>query len=280
MNKFLLLLLFLNLTCENNNVKVVADLSKTLNEVSGIETNNASNLIWMLNDGGNAPKLIATSHEGKIKKELKIKAKNNDWEDLTSDESGNLYIGDFGNNLNKRKNLAVLKVNASDLNNEKSIAIERISFQYENQEKFPPKKKKMHFDCEAFFYFNNYLYLFTKSRVKGDFGKTNLYKIPAEKGNHIAKLIGTFNSCVDTDCWITAADISADGKKIALLTSKSVWLFTDFENDNFLEGNAIEYDLGFSSQKESLCFKNENSLYIADEKSHGNGGNLYVFSLN
>ena len=157
MNKFLISLFLIITNCQTGELKVIADLPQTLKEISGTETTKQSNLIWILNDGGNKPRLYGLNKDGVIITELKINAKNNDWEDLTSDKQGSLYIGDFGNNLNKRKNLAILKVFSDSLNNSGKINIERISFIYENQEKFPPKKKKLDFDCEAFFHFNDSL---------------------------------------------------------------------------------------------------------------------------
>ncbi|MCL6294028.1 hypothetical protein [Jejuia spongiicola] len=280
MNKFLLSFILLTSSCSTGNLKIIADLPKALNEASGIETNNHSDLIWMVNDGGNASKLFGLSSDGKIKKVLKINAKNNDWEDLASDKEGNIYIGDFGNNANKRKNLAILKISVDSLNNKGKINIERISFNYPNQNKFPPKKKHLYFDSEAFFHFNDSLYIFTKSRVKGDFGKTDLYRIPAKQGKHIAEYISSFNSCPEIDCWITSADISDDGKKVVLLNSKSVWVFIDFKETDFFSGKAIEFLLNHNSQKESICFKNKNTLYISDEKAHGVDGNLYKLEIN
>jgi len=281
MNKLIISLLILSAGCESENFKFLAELPKSLDEVSGAEITAHSNYIWMLNDGGNSPKLYGVSTKGKIKEELKIDAKNHDWEDLTSDEEGNLYIGDFGNNDSKRKNLAILKVKKKALNDKGKIDIDRISFSYPNQEKFPPKNKNLYFDCEAFFYFKNNLYLFTKSRVDNDFGKTSLYKVPTKKGKHVAKLLGTFTTCNTMDCWITAADISDDGKTVALLSPKSVWTFTDFKNDDFLNGTPTEFPLGGRySQKESICFKDNTTLYITDEKAHGSDGNLYQLSLN
>ncbi|GAL60992.1 hypothetical protein [Algibacter lectus] len=281
MNKLIISLLIFSAGCQNKNIKFLGELSKSLDEVSGAETTVNSDYIWMLNDGGNSPKLYGVSAKGNIKEEIKIDAKNHDWEDLTSDEEGNLYIGDFGNNDSKRKNLAILKVKKTALNDKGKVDIDRISFSYPNQEKFPPKNKNLYFDCEAFFYHNNNFYLFTKSRVKNDFGKTSLYKVPAKKGKHVAELLGTFNTCSDMDCWITSADISNDGKSIVLLSPKSVWVFTDFKGDDFFNGTSKEIPLdGRVSQKESICFKDNNTLYITDEKAHGSDGNLYEFSLN
>ena len=274
-----ILLILIISSCNSGNLDFISDLPSSLNEVSGTEIASNSDLLWMLNDSGNSPKLFGMNEKGEIIRELKINAKNNDWEDLTSDKKGNLYIGDFGNNLSKRKNLAILKVKAKDLKSNGLITVERISFRYPDQKEFPPSRKQRYFDSEALIHFKESLYIFTKSRVRNDFGKTSLYKVPSRPGNHVARLIGSFNSCSDIECWITSADISDDGKQVALLTTKSVWLFSDFENDNFLYGKSKEYALDHSSQKEGICFKDSTTLYITDEKAHGSGGNLYEFNL-
>ena len=233
----------------------------------------------MLNDGGNAHKIYGVSSKGKIKKEIKINAKNHDWEDLTTDNKGNIYIGDFGNNHNKRKDLAVLKVNQHDLQNSKNTDIERIRFYFPDQQKFPPKKKQRYYDTESFFYYNDSLYLFTRSRVVGNFGKTSLFKIPATKGNHAATFVSSFTFCSQLNCSITSAAMSDDKQKVVLLTSDTILLFTDFKKDDFLHGTLTQYPLEHLSQKEGVCFKDRNTLYITDEKAFGTGGKLYEFKL-
>ena len=268
------------ISCQDlGNLNFVADLPSSLNEVSGTEFDSNSELIWMLNDSGNKPVIYGFSQKGKLLKEVTINAKNKDWEDLTSDENGNLYIGDFGNNVSKRKDLVILKVNKSLLISD-NVDIERIAFKYPNQTKFPPKKKKLFFDAESFFYYKNFLYIFTKSRVKNKFGKTSLYRVPATKGNHIAEFINEFDNGKEMESWITSADISSDGKTVALLSQKNVLIFTDFKEDDFLSGNVKKITLKHRSQKEGVCFKNNTTLYITDEKAHGTGGNLYELNLN
>lgn len=280
MNKIYLFISILLISCNHSdNLKVIADVPSELKEISGLETTAQSDYIWAINDSGNKARLFGLTSDGRIEKAVKIKAKNNDWEDLTADADGNIYIGDFGNNKNDRDNLAILKVSKADLEASKKVNVERIGFYFENQKKFPPKKKGLYFDCEAFFYHNNYFYLFTKTRVKGDFGTTHLYKVPASAGEHKAVLIDTFKTCSDFNCWITAADISPDGKRMVLLTSDQLWEFKDFEKDAFFSGTINVHDLGFVSQKESVCFKDSQTLYIADERAYGEGGNIYEFKF-
>lgn len=281
MKKITLLFIFLILlSCQNfGQLTLLADIPKKLEEVSGTEIAPKSDLIWMINDSGNKPELYGLNEKGEIIKEIYIKAKNHDWEDLTSDENGTIYIGDFGNNQNKRKNLSIIIVEHNELD-EKNAEVDEIEFEYPNQHKFPPKKKDLYFDTESFFYFKNYLYILTKSRVKDNYGKTTLYKIPAKKGTYTAEIVDEFESCKDIECWITSADISDDGKKVVLLSQKNVLVFTNFIGDKFLSGNVTKIDLRYRSQKEGVTFKDNNTVLITDERAHGAGGNLYELKIN
>lgn len=268
------------LCCKSTNeVQTVSKLSKKLKEVSGVEKIKNSELIWVHNDSGNENILYGINKKGVIKKEINVQSKNVDWEDITSDKKGNIYIGDFGNNDNKRKNLRILKISSKNLG-KKNAEVDVFEFEYENQYKFPPKKKNKHFDAEAFFYKKNNFYIFTKSRVKSNYGQTNLYKVAVKRGKQTAKLISSYKGCNSFECRITAADISPNGKIVALLNLKSILLFTNFKGDDFLSGTVTEIPLGFESQKEGICFIDNNSLYITDEKSHGKGGKLYTIRLN
>ncbi|TXD52677.1 MULTISPECIES: hypothetical protein [unclassified Polaribacter] len=90
---------------------------------------------------------------------------------------------------------------------------------------------------KPFFYFNRPFYIFTKSQVKKKYWSTKLYKIPAIIGNHEAKLIVTYKGCKQEDCAITATSISKDFKKVALLSSGSILMFSNFKGDNFFSGD-------------------------------------------
>jgi len=277
---FFSFLFFLSCQKEENfgKLTLLASLPSELNEVSGNEKIANSRLIWMHNDGGNESKIFGISEKGTIVKEVTINADNQDWEDITSDESGNVYIGDFGNNRNNRKDLRILKVsNKFLIKNE--VTPEIIEFEYENQQAFPPDKTQLFFDAEAFFYFKNYFYIFTKTKVKNQYGKTFMYKIPSKPGKYKAKLLGEFYNGDSSYSWITAADISDDGTKVVLLSEKNVMVFTDFKGDAFLSGNVKTMLFKHVSQKEGICFKDNNTVIITDEKSGFRGRNLYQFSI-
>ncbi|MGJ8742995.1 hypothetical protein [Polaribacter sp.] len=281
MKKLLLLLcISLQISCQDfGQLKVLADLPKKLDEVSGVEKDKNSEILWMLNDSGNSPKLYGVNLKGQIEKEIYIQTKNHDWEDLTSDEKGNVYIGDFGNNQSKRKNLVILKITPAELQ-KKNAEVLKIKFTYPNQTKYPPKKKQLYFDCEAVFYHQNYLYLFTKSRVKNKYGKTSLYKIPAKEGTYVAEFIGEYDNGDSNKSWITSADISSDGNTVILLSQKNIVFFSDFKEDDFFSGKVEKIELKHFSQKEGITFKDDKTLLITDEKAHGIGGFLYELNYN
>lgn len=270
------------LSCSGKSQEIQTNTKKLqLKEASAVEVSSASNLTWVLEDSGNENSIYGLNADAKIEQTITIEnAKNIDWEDLTSDESGNLYIGDFGNNDNKRKDLCIYKVNATDLKNETVISSSKISFYYPEQTQFPPKKSELFFDAESFFFYKNNFYIFTKNRSKGFDGTVLLYKIPNKEGNNKAQLLGKFQACDNYNkCAITSADISPDGKKIALLSSSKVWIISDFTSDNFLNGKTEMFELSDISQKEGVCFKDNETLLIVDEKDKKTGGNLYEIKL-
>ena len=104
MNKLLLLcVLFFSMSCSRQLPQKAFKLSATLNEVSGLYL-ETPNHFWWLNDGGNKAALYQTDGAGNITKTIALpRFQNRDWEDLSKDDKGNIYIGDFGNNTNQRK---------------------------------------------------------------------------------------------------------------------------------------------------------------------------------
>jgi len=272
--------IFLSCTGNSQDIPTITKKIK-LKEASAVEVVKNSDLAWVIEDSGNKNIVYGLNSEGKIAHEITIEnAKNTDWEDLTSDENGNLYIGDFGNNDNKRKDLCIYKIDASNLKDNTANATSKISFYYPNQEEFPPKKSELVYDSESFFEYKGNFYIFSKNRSKGFDGTVLVYKIPNKAGNHKAEYLGQFISCDSYQkCAITSADISPDGTKIVLLSANKIWVLSDYKSDDFLSGKMEMFELNDVTQKEGICFKDRKSLLIVDEKDKKTGGNLYEIKL-
>jgi hypothetical protein len=274
-------LAFISCQQDSNSLTELYSLPKKLKEVSGITYFPENNLLWTLEDSGNPNSIYGLDSNGEIVKDITIEnTENIDWEDISKDKEGNIYIGDFGNNDNERKDLCIYKIDKNRLNNESTIPDYKILFAYPEQKDFPPKKSEMFYDVEGFFEFKNNFYLFTKNRSKGFDGTSDLYKVPNVAGFHQAQLMGEFKTCDNYDkCAITSASISPDESKVVVLTHDKIWLFENFSGDNFLKGSKTELLLNHFSQKEAICFKDNETLIIADEKTKKIGGKVYEVSL-
>lgn len=84
----------------------------TKDETSGLAASRRSaDLLWLLDDSGNAPLLHGFSRDGAVRGRLQVGGvKNEDWEDLAAVELDGrawLVVGDVGDNDAKRAGLAV-----------------------------------------------------------------------------------------------------------------------------------------------------------------------------
>ena len=120
-------------------LRELCTLPATLAENSGMLV-SAPNRIWLHNDGGNPAKLYLIDTIGTILKEITIQnATNVDWEDMTTDYQGHLYVGDIGNNNNNRQNLRIYKIPHPDSIQGMAATAEVIDYYY-GSKRFPSSK--------------------------------------------------------------------------------------------------------------------------------------------
>jgi hypothetical protein len=161
------------------------------------------------------------------------------------------------------------------------IRAQLIRFAYEDQDKFPPKKKKRHFDAESLVVYGDSLLIFTKDRSRPFSGVCKLYTLPMQPGTHTAQLLGKLHfKGKRKNAQITSADFDPKTGRLVLLSNKSIWVWDEFNPASADQQKAKRIDLGYNSQKESVCFYSANYLLLADEYSRGEGRNLYGLDLN
>jgi len=266
---------------KTDDLKVEFSLPKKLKEVSGITLSQDSNTIWAIEDQGNKNVIYGVDRKGNLTSDVLVEnAENHDWEDITKDAAGNIYIGDFGNNDNDRQNLSILKVDLKDASQKSTKVTQTTTFHYEGQTEFPPKKSNWLYDCEAFVEMNGNFYLFTKNRSKGFDGTFLVFQVPNKAGDFEAKLIGKLK--LDggySDAAITSAAINSTKDKIVLLNHKNIQILTGFSANDFSKTKIEKVSLNHNSQKEAIVFADDKTLLIADEKDGKEGGNVYQFSL-
>ncbi len=265
----------------SSDFKILFKLPKSLKEVSGITYNTTNNLIYSIQDRGNSNEIQVLNMDGKLTKTIKVtNATNVDWEDITKDKNGNIYIGDFGNNDNDRQDLAIYKIGNEKLALDEVESDYKIEFSYPEQTSFPPKKTERFYDVEGFVELNGAFYLFTKNRSKNFDGSCMIYKVANKSGKQEAKLLGSFVTCNNySNCVITSAAISPDGQKIVLLAHDKIIVFTDWKDADLLSAKRTTIMLNHFSQKEGVTFLDDSTLIIADERKKKEGGNVYKFKL-
>lgn len=193
---------------------------------------------------------------------------NTDWEDLAS-SNDHVFIGDFGNNYGNRTDLHILKIAKTDVTpSTTNVNAEIINFNYPDQTNFTSNLNNNPFDCEAFFFFNDSLHLFTKDWVNKI---TKHYILPAIAGTYTAQLVDSFN----VNGLITSAAIQNDGV-IALLGYDNtgfapcfIWMLYDYQSSSFFSGNKRMFTIGSAinlGQVEGIDFLGNNYGYITNER--------------
>lgn len=241
-----------------------ATLPDVLVEASGMAYLDGQ--LWIHNDGGNPNEIYRVdSLTGDILQTVLVGAlPNEDWEDMAQNDT-HLFVGDFGNNPGNRMNLRIGKIDRNNLSN-LIVSAELINFSFSDQTDFTERFNDNDYDCEAFFFYQDSLHLFTKNWVDQ---QTRHYTLPATPGTHVAQLRETF----DTQGLITAAAIDEQSGTISLLgyTPSGInfmWLLYDYQSHHYFSGNIRKINLGtalVNSQTEGIIFTENGAGFVASE---------------
>ncbi len=260
-----------------------------LAELSGIvKSKTYQNVYWVHNDSGDKPRIFAINRAAEVLVPPESNlldaekpwqgvmingAKNRDWEDIAIYD-GKIYLADMGNNRNARVDLGIYIFDEPHpLRDTSANSATFISVRYPDQLKFPATE--WHFDNEAFFIDDGSLYFLSKHR-KGPYSftmaaGTKLYRLDSLHTDiqNTLTLVGTHPEITAA----TGADLSPNGRKLAILTYTKVWIFEKpTDNKNWLEGKmgAVATSL---NQAEAITWIDDDTLLITNEQRQ-------VFELN
>lgn len=224
-------------------------------ETSGLGRVTGKNTLWTHNDGGNPAEIFEVALSGNIVARLPLpQLKNTDWEDLAQDNAGNLYLADVGNNNNQRRDLQIYKINPA-----RPDSIETIKIRYADQTQFPPAADARNFDCEAVVWHSDRLYLFSKNRSKTN-KYVRLYSLPARVGSYASAP----QDSIQINAMVTGADVSPDGRTLALITYGKVLLFDITEGVSFKKPTlCVKTGHG---QTEGIVFLNNQDFVFSNER--------------
>lgn len=243
-----------------------------MEESSGLVRASDTSL-YTINDSGNQPYLFEINLQGKLIRKIQIQAKNTDWEDLAIDENGDVFIGDFGNNRNNRKDLKILRIYKRQLK-DSVIKPTVYTFKYPDQKAFPPEKTGLYFDCEGFVVKGRYAYLFTKNRTEPFDGISKVYRIDLDAGKTTIQSWGEMQLCKDGwyPCSVTSASYNHETDELLLLTYAKVLRFHKFNFDENASNDFTYYSIGRLEQFEAISHFGKH-FFLSSEKQKIIGGN-------
>jgi hypothetical protein len=232
-----------------------------ITEASGLAPSRRhAGVFWTINDSGNAPLLFAVDRAGKLLAEYRLKgALNLDWEALTSDGAGNLYIGDVGNNavpggLPRRWVYRIKEPDPYQRGADtRQIALDRV-----HPYTFPAKP----FDVEGMFIHKGKLYLVSKTLK----AQTQLYHLPLDQPGQAVQLVEICNLPGVTH--VTDAALSPDGRWLAVCSDTYAARF-ELKADEPLESleRKTPTVVRFTARSiEGCCWDGEDLILVSEDR--------------
>jgi len=255
------------------NLTLVAKLGRgPARENSGIvKSRRHPDLFWIENDSGDEPRIYPIHRNGANYSDTRYPdeqgvlvggAINVDWEDITTNAAGEIIVADVGNNENDRRDLVLYYLDEPSPTAGRTTFRKKVFIRYPDQDQFPPDRSDFNFDCEAVFTVENTVYFLSKNRGNSH---TTLYRLDDEQPEvtNVLTRLGT----ADIQGQAVGADCMPDGKRLALLTYSSVWLFVrDSLDQDFFDG-AVYWAPLQPRDAEAISFADDQTLLIADEAS-------------
>jgi hypothetical protein len=231
-------------------------------------------VFWMHNDSGDEPRIYAVRRDGSVYPSDRYGAEtpgtlvggaiNVDWEDITTDSLGHLIVADFGNNENNRRDLVLYYLLEPAPTAGRTACFRRVFFRYPQQRQFPAQADDFNYDAEAIFTIDDQVYVLTKHRSDT---RTTLYHFdPAKwRDDEVSplELVDRF----ELHGQATAADATADGRRLVVATYKSFWLFEIEDQNQPLRGRVSWLPFTGVEEVEAVCFADDETLLAADEKT-------------
>jgi hypothetical protein len=227
--------------------------SKSLDEASGLVMSRSHpGVYWTHNDGDDGV-LYAIAADGADRGRVKIDARFRDWEDIAADAAGHLYLADVGNNQRERKRITVYRIaEPADPAKTRKADVEatwRLSF---------PDKP---FNCESLFVHGAFGYVVSKAEPGR---RAAVYRFPLtlDRKDHVLESVCE----LPIDEPVTAADISDDGRRLAVLAQHALQLFQiDGDVRKAAEEGALSQKIPIPPlQLEGCCFNPAGVLLIAE----------------
>ena len=246
-----------------------------IDEASGIASSYLnSGILWTHNDSGGKPEVYGIDNSGHLKAILTLEGvKNRDWEDIATlkdPKTGKsyIYVSETGDNGARYPSVFVYRVEEPRINDKDSLytatSIDKYEIKYEDGAR----------DAEALFIdpATKDIYIISKREEK-----VGVYRVssPTTAETNIAKKISTLPFT-----WVTAADISPNGKLLLVKTYTSVCRFKLSRARNgglILSKKAKAMPYKIEPQGEAVCYDTKGKAYYTLSEAGESGIQVLYF---
>ncbi len=210
-------------------------------ESSGVVASRTQpGVLWTHNDSGNAPVIYAIDQTGTLLDEYPVLAANIDWEDIAIDDTGHLFLADVGNNGGSRNQIAVYRVCEPTIGIQVGQPLVPVTSWTLT---FPGAP----FDCEAFIVAKGCGWLIDK--LYGEPARLWRFQLDGPAIQTLEEV-----ACLPVRSPVTGADLSADGKSLAVIGYLGLNIF-QLSGDVSSAASVTPLHLGFlETSIEACCF--------------------------
>jgi hypothetical protein len=253
--------------------KIVGTIkSDEINESSGlVQSRCNADVFWTHNDSGDGEFIYAISEKGERLGTWKVSgAKNNDWEDLATgkDSLGKcfLYVGDIGNNNQKKNQLTIYKVPEPQITDSDKASSKKNPLPTEPAEAIRFSYPDRIYDAETLLVHpvSGDIYVLSKQLN----GASQVFKITEKAEN-----VGSVKVPAVPNGFLTGGEISPDGMRIVIcdyVAAYEISLPKNSKNfDDIWTQEPVKIELGEREQGEAVCYSADGRrIYATSEKKN------------
>ena len=245
--------------------------AKEIGESSGlVASRRHADVLYTHNDHGSAPMIFAVRPSGALVRQFRVASKQTDWEDISTDDAGHLYVANTGNNDLKRTTVEVYRLTEpADLDApaltkkgkpKKNGGETTLPVEHTWRLSFPDNKP---FDCESLFVAGGHAYLVSKAARTGE--QAAMYRFPLDdRATELA-----LEKVTDLPVFrrATGAAISPDGRRLAIVADRELCLFDIVAGDPAAAGRVEPTRVPLPDKKiEGVAFVKDGVMMTAESR--------------
>ena len=241
---------------------------------------------WAIDRKGGKAEVYEIDIRGDLLRTVRIEgAENVDFEDMTQDSNGNIFVGDFGNTDKNRQKMIIYRFSTAKIkvdqerSTDKLKSFKVIAEKIEYVLPFEAMRSECHYDVQSMIWNDDALMLFTRDRCDKTDNMLHFYSLPDAPGIYTARDEGYFNwEDPEANIIITGADLSVDGRSLALLSDDAVHLFFGYKKDRYF-GGSYRYIPMEKTERLAICHIDDCNLYVTEVSSENGPGRIQKINL-